>query len=380
MPNSGHIHSEISHATCDGAPACERLVAARPPSPTVLGHANDAKSVMSELGVADRRVRWGIVATGRISGVFVEDLRLSSHSEVVAVGSRDAASASSFAERFGIPVAHGSYEAVAEDENVDVVYVGASHSAHHRAAKAALEAGKAVLCEKPLTVRAEQAEELVRLARDRQLFFMEAMWMRCRPGFADLKALLGRGDIGEVRELRADLGFVATREQAVRLEDPNQAGGALLDVGVYPITLAYATLGPPAEFHAVADLRDGYDRSVAIAMSWGDGVVGRLGGSIGAALERSAVFAGSLGSLTIAAPFHEIPALHLDLLDGTARELVPESRGRGYVHEADEVVRCLREGLIESPLVPWEDSLAIMRILDECRAQIGLDYPEVAYR
>jgi predicted dehydrogenase len=335
---------------------------------------------MAEALPADRPVRWGIVATGRISGVFVEDLRLNEESEVVAVGSRSATSAETFAERFGIPVAHSSYEALAEDANVDVVYVGASHNAHYRAAKAALEAGKAVLCEKPLTVRAEQAEALIRLATERQLFFMEAMWMRCRPGFADLKSLLARGDIGEVRELRAELGFVASPEQAVRLEDPNQAGGALLDVGPYPITLAYATLGPPAEFHTVADVRAGYDRSFAIAMSWPNGVVARLGGSIGAALERSAVFAGSLGKLTIPAPFHEIPALHLDLLDGTRRELDPESKGEGYVHEAEEVIRCLRQGLVESPLVPWADSLAIMRILDACRAQIGLEYPEPAYR
>jgi predicted dehydrogenase len=325
-------------------------------------------------------VRWGIVATGNISRAFVEDLRLNPDSEVVAVGSRTADSAAAFAQRFGIPVAHGSYEAVAEDDDVEVVYVGASHNAHYFAAKAALEAGKAVVCEKPLTVRAEQAEELVRLARERQLFFMEAMWMRCRPGFADLLAILGRGEIGELRALRADLGFVATREQAVRLEDPNQAGGALLDVGVYPITLAYATLGPPAELHAVADLRDGYDRTFTIAMSWENGTVAGLGGSIGAALERSAVFAGSLGALKIPAPFHEIPALELALLDGTARELVPESRGQGYIHEVEEVVRCLRAGLIESPLVPWADSLAVMRILDECRAQIGLEYPEAAYR
>ncbi|MGB9112348.1 MAG: Gfo/Idh/MocA family oxidoreductase, partial [Acidimicrobiales bacterium] len=333
---------------------------------------------MAEPLPGERPVRWGIVATGKISRVFVEELRLNSDSEVVAVGSRSAESASAFAARFGIPNSHSSYEALAEDDSVDVVYVGASHNAHYRAAKAALDAGKAVLCEKPLTVRAEQAEELIGLAADRQVFFMEAMWMRCRPGFADLLTLLRRGDIGEVRDLRADLGFVDTPEQAVRLEDPSQAGGALLDVGVYPITLAYATLGLPAEFHAVADICGGYDRSVAIAMSWPSGVVARLGASIGAALDRSAVFAGSLGKLSIPAPFHEIPALHIDLLDGTGREIDPESKGRGYVHEADEVVRCLRQGLIESPLVPWADSLAIMRILDECRAQIGLEFPEAA--
>lgn len=335
---------------------------------------------MAETIEAGRPVRWGIVATGKISATFVEDLRLNPDCEVVAVGSRNATSARAFADRNGIAAAHPSYEALAEDEDVDVVYVGASHNADFRAARAGIEAGKAVLCEKPLTVRARETEELIRLAAERQVFFMEAMWMRCRPGFAALQTMLSRGEIGEIRELRADLGFVDTPEQAVRLEDPNQAGGALLDVGVYPITLAYATLGPPKEFHAVADLRDGYDRSVAIAMSWPDGVVGRLGASIGAALERTAVFAGTLGTLTIPAAFHEIPALHLDLLDGTGRELVPESTGRGYVYEAEEVVRCLREGRIESPLVPWADSLAIMRILDECRAQIGLDYPEAAYR
>lgn len=334
---------------------------------------------MAEPVAPDRPVRWGIAATGKISAAFVEDLRLMPDCEVVAVGSRRAETAKAFAERYGIPRAHGSYEALVEDDDCDVIYIGASHNAHYRVSRDALSARRAVLCEKPLTVRAGQTEELIGLAKELDIFFMEAMWMRCRPGFADLQTLLRRGDIGEVRELRAELGFVGTPDPTDRLFDPNQAGGALLDVGVYPITLAYATLGPPASFHAVADLQDGYDRSFAIAMEWEYGATALLGGSLGAALDNAAVFAGPLGRLVIPAPFHTLPLLRVDLLDGSAREVVPESAGRGYVHEAAEVVRCLRDGLVESPLVPWADSLAIMRILDSCRTEIGLEYPEAAY-
>jgi len=325
-------------------------------------------------------VRWGILATGQISTMLVDEIRLTPDCEVVAVGSRTEESARRFAEAHGIPRVHGSYAELIEDDGVDVVYVGASHNAHYPAVRHCLEVGRAVLCEKPLTVDASQTEELVRAARAADVFFMEAMWMRCRPGFAELVRVLSSGEIGEVRHLRAALGFAVTEEHSRRLVDPNQAGGALLDVGVYPITLAFATLGPPVEIRALARLEGGVDRSVVVAMSWPAGATAALAGSLESEIDTSAVFAGTEGRVEITAPFHEIGALNVVAPNRPPRRLTPPAEGLGYVHEIAEVVRCLRSGLGESPLVPLDDSIAIMRILDECRRQIGLTYPEAAYR
>ena len=329
---------------------------------------------------ADRPVRWGILATGKISATLVDEIRLTPDCEVVAVGSRSEESARRFAAAHGIATAHGSYDALIEDDAVDVVYVGASHAAHFAAVRHCIEVGRPVLCEKPLTVEAAQTEELVRAARAADVFFMEAMWMRCRPGFAELAAVLSSGEIGEVRHLQAALGFVATAEHSHRLLDPNQAGGALLDVGIYPITLAFATLGEPGEIRALAHLEGGVDRSVVVAMSWPTGATAVLTGTFEADIDTSAVFSGSKGRVEVAAAFQEIGAFTVVAEGRPSRRVVPPAEGRGYVHEIAEVVRCLRAGLTESPLVPLDESIAIMRILDECRRQIGLTYPDAAYR
>ncbi|MGA9076922.1 MAG: Gfo/Idh/MocA family oxidoreductase [Acidimicrobiales bacterium] len=329
---------------------------------------------------SDRPVRWGILATGKISATLVDEIRRSPDCEIVAVGSRNEDSARRFAAAHGIATTYGSYDALIEDEGVDVVYVGASHGAHYAAVRHCIEVGRAVLCEKPFTVDASQTEELVRLARAADVFVMEAMWMRCRPGFADLAAVLASGEIGEVRHVRAALGFVPTAAQAPRLFDPGQAGGALLDVGVYPITLAFATLGEPEEIRALGHVEGGVDRTTVVAMSWPTGATGVLSATIEAEIDTTAAFSGSKGRVEIAAPFHGIPSLSVTAEDGTARRVEPHAEGIGYVHEIAEVVRCLRAGVGESPLVPLDESIAIMRILDECRSQIGLTYPDTVYR
>lgn len=335
---------------------------------------------MSEPLPSDRPIRWGIAATGKISATLVDEIRRTPDCEVTAVGSRTKASAVRFAADHGIGRAHGSYAALVEDDEVDVVYVGASHNAHFPIARDCIQLGRPVLCEKPLTVDASQAATLVELARARGVFLMEAMWMRCRPGFAELQATLANGAIGDVLWLRAELGWSATPDQRRgRLADPAQAGGALLDVGVYPITLAYAILGPPHAIRAVAHISGGVDRTVAMAMSWDNGATALLGGSLESDLDRSAVFAGSEGRLEIAAPFHHVEKITVVPIDGPATSSTPPHEGEGYVHEIAEVVRCLRAGLTESPLVPLDDSLAVMRVLDQCRREIGLEYPDAAY-
>ncbi|MGW4970995.1 Gfo/Idh/MocA family protein, partial [Streptomyces albidoflavus] len=199
-------------------------------------------------------VRWGVLATGAMAAAFTEDLRQLPDAEVVAVGSRTAASARRFADRFGIPRAHGSWAEFAADDQVDVVYVAAPHSEHLRAAGMCLEAGRAVLCEKPLALSARQAGELVALARERDVFLMEGMWMWCNPLVRRLAALVADGAVGEVRTVSADFGLPGPFPPGHRLLDPARGGGALLDLGVYPVAFAQLLLGEPERVTARAAL------------------------------------------------------------------------------------------------------------------------------
>lgn len=199
-------------------------------------------------------VRWGVLATGGIAAAFTEDLRSMPDMEVVAVASRTDASARAFAQRFGIPRAYGGWAGLAADEEVDVVYVATPHSAHREAAALCLEAGKHVLCEKAFTLNAREADELVKLARDRGLFLMEAMWTYCNPVIRRMTGLVRDGAIGEIRSVQADFGLAGPFGPGHRLRDRALGGGALLDLGVYPVSFAHLLLGEPDRVQADAVL------------------------------------------------------------------------------------------------------------------------------
>lgn len=325
----------------------------------------------------DRPVRWGITTTGNIASVFTGELGLLPDAEVTAVGSRDAGRARQFADRFGIPRAYGSYAEVADDPEVDVVYVATPHSGHLEVAARCLRAGKAVLCEKPLTVNADQAAQLVGLARDRGLFLMEAQWMRCNPMMLALHDLVAGGGIGQLRTVVADIGFVADPDPRGRLLAPELAGGALLDVGVYPIGLAYHLLGVPASIQAWSRLAPtGVDATDGLLLGYDDGAVAALSCSIDGVLPGRAAISGTEGWIEIAPSFHDRWSFTVHPAGAEPRIESVDLLGVGYTHEAIEVARCLREGRTESPLVSWEDSLATMRILDQIRSRIGVRYPE----
>ena len=321
-------------------------------------------------------IRWGILATGGIARRFVEDLSLLPDAVVAAVGSRSSGSAERFAADYGIPRAHGSWQALAEDPEVDVVYVATPHSAHHAAALACLDAGKAVLCEKPLTVDAAQARSLIDAARDSGAFLMEAMWMRCFPAIRRLREDVAGGGIGRVTTLHADFGLVAPDDPGHRLRSPALAGGALLDLGIYVVTLAQLLLGPPAQVTARATLSaEGVDENTSIILGYGSGALATLTCSLVADSHRTAVVAGTEGRIELPRHFHK--PKHYTVYKGDEGSVVRMPyEGLGFHFEAAEVHRCLREGLVESPLVPWADTLAVMETLDEVRRQIGVAYPE----
>jgi predicted dehydrogenase len=324
-------------------------------------------------------VRWGVLATGGIASSFTADLlelREREDVEVVAVASRTEVSAKAFAERFGIERAYGSWAELAADEDVDVVYVATPHAAHREAAGLCLEAGRSVLVEKALTLNAGEAAELVGLARERGLFMMEAMWMYCDPLIRRLADLVRDGAVGEVRAVHADFGAQGPFDPGHRLRDPAQGGGALLDLGVYPVSFAQLLLGEPDDVVARATLsQEGVDLNTAMLLSWESGAHALLSCSVVADTPLTAAVTGSAGRIEFPRSFFHPERFVLHREGREPEEFTYDGELRGLQHEATEVMRCLRAGETESALVPLDGSLAVMRTLDAVRERIGVRYP-----
>lgn len=321
------------------------------------------------------KTRWGILATGGIAATFTTDLQTLPDADVVAVGSRSKAAADAFAERFGIPRSHGGWADLAADDEVDVVYVATPHSAHYEAAKLCLDAGKAVLCEKAFTRNLNEAAELVDVARNRDVFLMEAMWMRTIPMVRRMSDIIADGAIGDIRMVSASFGLAGPFAADHRLRAPELAGGALLDLGVYPVSLAQLLLGAPASIQAAATLTpEGVDETTGMLFRYDTGAVANLSCSIAASNPATATVSGSRGWIELPEPFFRPDSMTVHRRDSVETFTAPY-RGHGMVHEAEEVMRCLRAGETQSPLVPWQDSLDVMTALDEVRRQTGVWFP-----
>lgn len=333
---------------------------------------------------AARRIRWGILATGGIAASFTEALlSLPEDAEVVAVGSRSTEAAKAFAERYGIPRAYGSWAELAADEEVDVVYVATPHSAHRAAAGLCLEAGKAVLCEKAFTINSREARELVGLAGERGLFLMEAMWTYCNPLILHLLALVQDGLIGEVRHINAHFGFHNDFPPEHRMRNPELGGGALLDLGVYPVSFAQLFLGAPDTVEAWAQLTpERVDAATGIVLGWNGGAVATLSCGFTADIGAAAAIAGTGGRIEIPDGFFNADrfTVHRQGVEPQTVRLadISDDHDRGSMrHEAAEVMRALRAGETESPLVPLDGTLSIMGTLDRIRERIDVRYPGV---
>ncbi|MET9427005.1 MULTISPECIES: Gfo/Idh/MocA family oxidoreductase [unclassified Streptomyces] len=324
-------------------------------------------------------VRWGVLATGGIAASFTTDLLQLPDAEVVAVASRSAASATAFAERFGIPRAYGDWASLAADEDVDVVYVATPHAAHRAAAGLCLEAGRAVLCEKPFTLNAREAAELAGIARRRGVFLMEAMWMYCGPVVRRMVELVRDGAIGEIRSVQADFGLVGPADPGHRLRDPAAGGGALLDLGVYPVSFAQLLLGEPDRVQADALLSpEGVDLNTGMLLGWDSGATALLSCSIVSDTPLTASVSGTAGRIEFARGFFHPEGFVLHRDGREPEEFTVPGRRDTFQHEAAEVMRCLRAGETESPLVPLDGTLAVMRTLDAVRDRIGVRYPAEA--
>ncbi|SCL40318.1 Predicted dehydrogenase [Micromonospora pallida] len=320
--------------------------------------------------------RWGILATGNIAARFAEDLTLVPDAELVAVGSRTAEGAERFAAKHGVPRAYGSWTELAADPDLDVVYVATPHSAHYDATMTCLDAGRAVLLEKPFTLNLADSTELVETARSRGVFLMEAMWMRCNPLILRLVELVAEGAIGTVTNVRADFGMAGPFPPEGRLRALALGGGALLDVGIYPVSLAHLLLGMPDHVRAWAKISpEGVDENTGIVLGYDSGAVATLSCGLLGATPVTASITGTAGRIELPSLFFRPDSLTL-LRSGREPETVrTELVGHGYQYEAVEVQRCLADGLLESPLVPHAITLEVMGLLDDVRALIGVEYP-----
>jgi predicted dehydrogenase len=320
----------------------------------------------------DQEMRWGVMGTGRIAVAMVEAIRAEG-GEVVAVSSGSSDRARAFADEHGIAAAHGAHHDLLGDA-LDVVYVATTNDRHHADALACARAAVPVLVEKPFTLDRGQAAEVIAAAEHSQSFLMEAMWMRLQPGFLELERRIEAGQIGAVELVHADFGFLS-EDPTGRLLTPALGGGALLDIGVYPLVLVLSLLGEPEQVQAVAEFTDrGVDRQVAVAMHHASGISSFVA-SFSASLGIEATVGGSEGSLHIQAPFHEVPGFSLRRGGEVVETVEVPDAHLGYRNEVREVHRCLEEGLVASPRMPWSFTRTTMTWLDAIRERIGLAHP-----
>ena len=331
-------------------------------------------------------LRWGILGCGSIANRFADDVSALPDHVIHAAGSRDKAKSEVFLAKYGGGAAYGSYDELVTDLEVDTVYVATPHPFHKKHALLALHAGKPVLCEKPFTVNAAEAAEVVAEARLRGIFVMEGMWSRCFPVMRKVRELVESGAIGKPRMIEADFGFQAgeTTEAGVlsvgnpngRLFDLKLAGGALMDVGVYVVSLAQMFFGEPDKVAAVATLgTTGVDENTGIVLGFPGGGIGVLSTSLQATTPFKATILGSAGKIEIHSPWWTASSFMVHRKGKDAETITEPFTGGGFQFEAMHVADCLRAGKTESDLITLDETLAIMRTLDRVRAEIGLKYP-----
>jgi predicted dehydrogenase len=310
-------------------------------------------------------LRWGILGTGGIAHTFAADLELTDSGVVGAVGSRSGETADRFADEFGIGARHSSYESLVADPEVDVIYVATPHPSHRENAILALRTGKPVLVEKPFAMNAAEAAEIVAVAREEKLFAMEAMWTRFLPHIAVIREWLAEGVLGEIVTVTADHGQWFAEDAESRLFAPELGGGALLDLGIYPVSFASMVLGTPDRIAAVIDPAfTGVDAQTSMAFGYASGAQAVLTCTLRAKSPTRASIVGTDARIEIEGDFYAPATVTLLPRDGEPTRIESAHEGRGLRHQADAVARLLAAGEVESPLMPLDESIAIMETMD----------------
>jgi predicted dehydrogenase len=321
---------------------------------------------------AERPIRWGFLGAGGIAASMAADL-IHGNNTLYAVAARDAGRAAAFAAQFGASHSHGDYRAVVEDPDVDIVYVATTHPFHREQALMAIEAGKHVLIEKPLALNAAHAGEVLTAARQKGVFAMEAVWMRANPLILKAHEIVTRGVIGDVVAIQADFSIEVAFDPTHRLYDLANGGGALLDLGIYPIHFALLFLGHPDLQQVLGTLSPTGSDAVA-ALQWGyrSGAVAQLRCATTAWAPGRATVIGTTGSMSVEPWFVNPERLVVTTSEGESRV---EGEGTAYGPQVQEVERCLRAGLLESPLAPHAETIAALELVDRARADLGVRYP-----
>jgi predicted dehydrogenase len=320
----------------------------------------------------DKPLRWGVIGAGGIAGAFVDDLELTESGQAVAIGSRSQVTADRFGEAHGIPHRHASYEALVADPDVDAVYIATPHSFHHDNALLALRAGKPILVEKAFTMTGAEAQAVVDEARAAGLFAMEAMWTRFLPHTAEIRKLIAAGAIGDIVTVIADHGQWFAHDPGFRLFAPELGGGALHDLGVYPLSFASMLLGRPDRIRALVDPAfTGVDGQTSMLLGHPGGAQAVLTCTSSARSATTASIVGTDGRIDVDGNFYATTTFTLRPRKGEPVRYEQARKGRGMFHEADEVARCLAAGELESPLMPLDETVSIMETIDAVLAQGG---------
>ena len=327
-----------------------------------------------------RKIRWGILGCGRIARKFANDLKLVDDAELIAVGSRSIDNANAFAKDFPVLYTHGSYEALVQNELVDVIYIATPHSEHYQNTMLCLENKKAVLCEKAFAVNSKQAQEMIDLAKAQKVFLMEAVWTKFLPQYQRLKTMLREGLLGDIKAVQINFGFRPQEPIPARMYDPALAGGSLLDIGIYNVFMALSVLGKPDHIDAwMTPAHTGVDEQCAVLFRYNNGAMAQLFSSFSTYMPTEAEICGTTGRIRLTNRFYSpdtIMEYYVDSPDSLEVIQVDKEPGHGYQYEAKHVCQCLQQGLIESPVMTHEDSLVLMEMLDTIRKKAGIKYAE----
>jgi predicted dehydrogenase len=327
----------------------------------------------------NQTIRWGILGCGKIARKFASDLQWVSDAKLVAIGAREQSTADAFAKDFPVEYKHNSYKALAENPEVDVIYIATPHALHYEHVMLCLQHKKALLVEKAFAINYSQAKQMIDFAKSQQTFLMEAFWTRFLPHYLKVKEMIAQGQVGAIQYINAEFGFKPTPPVSQRIYDPALGGGSLLDVGVYPVFLALDLLGKPDHIQAsIVPAPSGVDEQCSIQFKYNNGAIANLFSSFATNLATGADIAGDQGRIRLTHRFHG-PTTELEFYPGVvdSKQTIAfeKARGNGYEYEAQHVNNCIKKGLVESPLRTHIDTLILTQTLDQIRSMVGIRYP-----
>jgi predicted dehydrogenase len=321
------------------------------------------------------KIKWGIIGLGNIAHQFAKDLMLVEEAELIAVASRNLDKAQEFAVNYDCKKAYDSYDAIINDAEIDILYIATPHNSHAALTIKALQNNKHVLCEKPLALNYDDALQMINASKKNNKFFMEAFWTRFNPSFREAFYKIKNGEIGEVKYINADFAFCANLEGiGNRNTDMKLGGGALLDIGVYPLFLCYVVLGIPNEIVAKSNFhKTGADLQTSMILQY-ENAQAILHSSFVSTSNIKATINGTKGRINLNTLWHEAQSYNLNV-DNQEEEILLPTKGKGFTYEIEECHHCIKENRIESELWSHQNSLELIKIVDQVRSQIGLEYP-----